>query len=302
MSLSVVVSTYNRQDKLRTCLESIQEIADEIIVVDNSSSDESVSIAKKYTKHVYIRKNNPMLNINKNFGISKATKDWILYLDDDETLSPELTQEIRSMINNQSSMVNGYWIPRKNIIFGKWIQHTGWYPDYQMRLFRNGKGKYKEVHVHEMIQVDGPTEKLHNAIEHSNYESIEEFVKKTILIYAPNEAKVLLENGYKFSPMDSILMPAKEFIRRFFANEGYKDGLHGFVLSLLMAFYHLLVFGYLWEYEKFQQIPSNEFMPNLSSCVKELKKEFFFWTYTTRIHSTKNPLKKFLLRIKRKFL
>ncbi|HXS14527.1 MAG TPA: glycosyltransferase family 2 protein [Candidatus Saccharimonadales bacterium] len=299
MSISVVISTFNRAKILEGCLESVKDVADEIIVVDNTSSDNTVVVAKKYTPHVYTRKNNPMLNVNKNFGFTKATKEWILYLDDDERVTDALRKEILQTIKSGAEM-DGYDIPRKNSIFGKWIEHTGWYPDYQLRLFKNGKAKFPEVHVHEMVKVDGQVGKLTSPMVHQNYATIEEFVKKTALIYAPNEAEVLLKNGYVFSPYDAIRMPAKEFLSRYFAREGYKDGLHGFMLSCLMAFYHLLVFGYLWEQNHFKDISSEKFIPGLEDEAKKIKKELSFWTYTTKIAHEKNPIKKNILKILRK--
>ena len=300
MSISVVISTYNRASKLQDCLESVKNIADEIIVIDNTSSDHSVSVAKKYTQHVFVRPNNPMLNVNKNYGFGKASKDWILYLDDDESLTPELSQEIKGKIASSSESVMGYWIPRKNIIFGKWIQHTGWYPDHQLRLFRKGKGKFPEIHVHEMVAVEGATEFLSSPMQHMNYASIQEFLHKTMIIYAPNEAEVLLKDGYKFDFLDSLRFPAKEFLSRFFAREGYKDGLHGLVLSLFIAFYHLVVFGYIWEKQKFTPVTSTTILPEVSKEMRSLKKEFDYWSHTQQIETTHNPLKKLFHKTARK--
>src|SRR5437588_357266 len=123
LTLSVVISAYNEENRITRCLESV-DFADEIIFIDNSSTDTTVSIAKKYTKHIFTKENNFMLNVNKNFGFTKATGDWILCLDADEKITPELAEEIKSKISVDESIVNGYWIPRKNIIFGKWIQNS----------------------------------------------------------------------------------------------------------------------------------------------------------------------------------
>lgn len=299
MSISVVISTFNRSKILKECLESVKDLADEIIVVDNTSSDDTVLVAKKYTPHVYTRENNPMLNINKNYGFTKATKEWILYLDDDERVTDELKKEIVQTVKS-SVALDGYDIPRKNIIFGKWIEHTGWYPDYQLRLFKNGKARFPEVHVHEMVKVDGKVGKILSPMEHKNYATIQEFVKKTALIYAPNEAEVLVKNGYVFSPLDALRMPAREFLSRYFAREGYKDGLHGFMLSCLMAFYHLLVFGYVWEEHNFQAVSPEKFIPGLERETKKVKHDLSYWVYTTKIAHEQNVIKKNVLKIIRK--
>src|SRR3989344_5797566 len=133
--LSVAISAFNEERKIEDCLKSVS-FADEIIFVDNSSTDQTLKIAKKYTLKVFTRENNLMLNVNKNFGFSKASEEWILSLDADERITDELKKEIKSIIKNNKKDVNGFWIPRKNKIFGKWMEHTGWYPDYQLRLLK----------------------------------------------------------------------------------------------------------------------------------------------------------------------
>ena len=295
--LSVVISAFNEEKKIEDCLKSAS-FADEIIFIDNSSTDQTLKIAKKYTSRIFIRPNNPMLNVNKNFGFSKAKNEWILSLDADERVSPKLREEVKSIINKDQSS-DGYWIPRKNIIFGKWIKHTGWYPDYQLRLFKKGKGKFEEKHVHEMIKLDGESEKLESPIIHYNYENISQFLQKTLL-YAANEADQLIEKGYIFSWQDSIRFPAKEFVSRFFAREGYKDGLWGLVLSLLMAFYHLIVFVNIWEKLKFNQIEDEKFLSKVKEEFIKGNKEIFFWFLKISIDRTRNPLKKLVLKIKSK--
>ena len=295
--LSVVISAFNEEKKIEDCLKSAS-FADEIIFIDNSSTDQTLKIAKKYTSRIFIRPNNPMLNVNKNFGFSKAKNEWILSLDADERVSPKLREEVKSIINKDQSS-DGYWIPRKNIIFGKWIKHTGWYPDYQLRLFKKGKGKFEEKHVHEMIKLDGESEKLESPIIHYNYENISQFLQKTLL-YAANEADQLIEKGYIISWQDSIRFPAKEFVSRFFAREGYKDGLWGLVLSLLMAFYHLIVFVNIWEKLKFKQIEDEKFLSKVKEEFIKGNKEIFFWFLKISIDRTRNPRKKLVLKIKSK--
>ena len=139
--LSIVISAYNEQKKIRTCLDSVKW-ADEIIFIDNSSTDKTVKIAREYTKKIYIQKNEPTkIDLQKNLGIQKATGDWIFVLDADETITPELAKELQELMKRDEVVSNGFWVPRKNILFGKWMQHTGWYPDYQLRLFKKRKRK-----------------------------------------------------------------------------------------------------------------------------------------------------------------
>ena len=297
-TLSAVISVLNGEKFLAQCLTSVVNIADEIIVVDHGSTDETVSIAKKFTKKIYQQKNNPEhIDIQKNFGFEKATKDWILSLDADEKVTHELQAEIREILSS-ASVYAGYWIPRKNIIFGKWIEHTGWYPDYQLRLFLHGKGKYVSQHVHEDLVVDGKTEKLSAPLVHEAYQSVYQFLHRGLTIYAPNEAQSLMKNGYEFSFAGAIRMPFQEFLSRFFARKGYLDGFHGLMLSMLMAFYHFAVFAYVWEHQKFSK--HDDVVDLLSHEVKKAQKEFRYWEHTARLESTKNPASKVFLHAKRK--
>lgn len=305
--LSVVISAYNEENKIEDCLSSVK-FADEIIVVDNQSNDETAEIAKKYTSNVFSQPNYPMLNINKNFGISKAKSDWILVLDADERVTPELALEIRNLkiaspeersdegeIGN--SNINGYYIPRKNIIFGKWIKYTGWYPDHQLRLFRKGKGRFPEQHVHEMIKLEGETGYLKENMLHYNYESVSQFIFKLLNIYAPNEANELIRTGYKAQWTDVLRFPAKEFLSRFFAREGYRDGFHGLMLSLLMAFYHLIVFAIIWEKEKFKEPEKVDILAATGKELIKIKKEMVFWYTNEKLKVAKNNFERLKLKM-----
>jgi glycosyltransferase involved in cell wall biosynthesis len=297
--LSVVVSVFNGEKTLDKCLKSAS-FASEIIVVDNCSSDKTLEIAKKYTEKVFAKPNNLMLNVNKNFGFSKATGDWILCLDADESISSELAEEIKSEIRNPKSEINGYRIPRKNIIFGKWIEHTGWYPDYQLRLFKRGKGRFAEEHVHEMIKIEGEVGRLKNNMLHDNYENIFQFLNKLATIYGPNEAEQLLKKGYVFNWKDAIRFPVKEFLSRYFAREGYRDGFHGLMLSILMAFYHFIIFSYIWEKQDFRQINDREMLAETEKEMMQSSKDAYFWFSKERMKLIKSPVSKFFHKILRK--
>lgn len=296
--LSVVVSVYNGEDVLEDCLKSAV-FADEIVVINNSSTDKTLEIARKYTDRVFTRPNNIMLNVNKNFGFSKATSDWIFSLDADERITPGLKEEILSTINSQSTS-DGYWVPRKNIIFGKWIEHTGWYPDHQLRLFKNGTGKFPEEHVHEMVKVEGKVGNLNEHIVHYNYDSTSQFLQKLGAIYGPNEADQLIKKGYVFDWRDAIRFPVKEFLSRFFAREGYKDGLHGLMLSFLMAFYHLIVFSYVWEKQKFKQVNDDRLLEDTEQELAHTSKELFFWFSKEKAKLIKNPLRQIFHKVLKK--
>ena len=302
--LSAVISVFNGEKYLDECLKSVS-FADEIIVVNNSSTDKTLEIAQKYTDKIFTRPNNLMLNVNKNFGFSKATGEWILCLDVDERVTSELKKEIQNLeLQNLELQIensaNGYWVPRKNIIFGKWMEHTGWYPDHQLRLFKKDKGKFPEEHVHEMVKVEGKVGSLNEHIVHYNYDSISQFLQKLGTIYGPNEADQLIKKGYIFDWRDAIRFPVKEFLSRFFAREGYKDGFHGLMLSLLMAFYHLIVFSYIWEKRKFKQINDGTMLAQTEKEIVQSSKDLFFWFSKEKAKLIKNPLKQIFNKVLRK--
>jgi glycosyltransferase involved in cell wall biosynthesis len=301
--ISAVISAFNEEKNLERCLKSLP-FADEIVVVDNGSTDETAEIAKKYTDKIFTQKNNPAeIDLQKNFGFTKATGDWILSIDADEEVTKELAQELRKILETKPSMlstINGFWIPRKNLMFGKWIkENTGWYPDYQLRLFRKGKGKYESKKVHEDLAVEGETEKLKEHLLHHNYDSIEQYIKK-ILIYAPNEAEALLTNGYKFSYFDVIRFPLSDFMSWFFARKGYKDGFYGLVLALMQAFYHFLVFAFIWEKQGFKEYDKDEFLEDTESEFKKAGREILYWTTKEKLESIKNPIQRHLQRVSNK--
>jgi len=296
--LSIVISAYNEQRKIKACLESVT-FADEIIFVDNSSTDKTVKIAKEFTKKIYIQPNEPTkIDLQKNLGIAKATGDWIFVLDADEQITPELAKELKELLQNDPEGINGFWVPRKNIIFGKWMQHSGWYPDPQLRLFRKGKGKYEKAHYHEPIAISGKTATLTEHILHHNYERVGQVLYRNLQVYAPNEAEELLRKGYEFSYADAIRLPVREFLSRFFARGGYKDGFHGLMLAFVMAIYHWTIFAYIWEQKKF--VDEENALEQLSTSAKQSEKEIQYWVNKMKIDEEKTFLKKFGLRVKRK--
>lgn len=294
--ISAALSVFNEEKNIERCLKSLAFV-DEIIVVDNGSTDRTVEIAKKFTKKIYTQKNDPSkIDIQKNLGFDKATGDWILSIDADEEVDPALTEEIK----NETGNFDGYFIPRKNIIFGKWIQHSGWYPDFQLRLFKKGKGRFTKDHVHESLTLDGKTGYLKGEIIHHNYDTVSQFLKRAINVYIPSETQNYLDKGYVFSYSDAIKFPLKEFLSRFFSREGYKDGFHGLMLAMLMAFYHFLIFVNLWEINKFKDLDEKQ-MKNLTETeFTNAKREFSFWITKQKIDDIKNPIKKTYTKIFRK--
>ncbi|MBI2621376.1 MAG: glycosyltransferase family 2 protein [Candidatus Levybacteria bacterium] len=297
--ISAVVSAYNEEIKIEKCLKSLLW-ADEVIVVDNSSTDKTSEISKKLGALVLTQPNNPLLiDLQKNTGFKKAKNEWILCIDADEAASPELKKEIQSLLKGKN-FKDGYFIPRKNIIFGKQIEYCGWYPDHQLRLFRKGKGEFRSDHVHEGIQIDGQVEYLKEHIVHYNYETVIQFIHKNMIIYAQNEANNLINKNFVLKPRDLIKIPSEEFLSRFFARKGYKDGIHGLFLSLLMAASQLIVLALIWEKSGFKKAETKNLIEDVGEEFKNLNKKVEHWTTQIKIEDSKNPINKFYQKIRRK--
>lgn len=299
--ISAVISAYNEEKKIEKCLESLKW-ADEIIFVDNSSTDTTLKIARKYTDKIYSQANDPSnIDLQKNTGIAKASGEWVLLIDADEVVSAELAREIRNInFDKLENGVNSFYIPRRNIIFGKWIEHSGWYPDRQIRLFKKDHGRYDKKHYHEMISVSGETGFLSEHLIHYNYENIGQFLYKHLFLYAPNEAEELVRRGFEFDWRGIIRMPMSEFLSRYFAREGYKDGFHGLVLAVLMAFYHAVIFMNIWEKKNFSEQKGENILGGFEEEIKKSGKEIRYWLNTGKVNSEKDFFRKYARKIRNK--
>lgn len=299
MKLSAVIATFNSESVLEDCLKSLS-FADEIIVVDHKSSDNTEKIARKYTKHIFSQINNPLeIDLQKNFGYEKAKSEWILSIDADERVSEDLAKEIKDAIASDSGF-SAYRMPRKNIIFKKWIEHSIWWPDYQVRLFRKNKGKYTKSTVHQDLEVDGTIGDLIEPLDHQNYQSISQYLSKMDQ-YTENEANAYVSQNTHFLWVDIIRMPIFDFLKTFFLQEGYKDGLHGLVLSVLQGFYMFLVVTKVWEKQGFREENSKDFLKTLVGEWAKLQHEITYWVLTALGNSTSNPITKISYKIKRKY-
>lgn len=240
--LSVVLATFNEEKNLPACLDSVKNLADEIVVVDGSSEDKTVEIAKKYGAKVIIAENLPNFHINKQKAIDLATKDWILQLDADERVTPELRTEIESRIKNDESRVNGYWIPRKNWFLGRFLMKGGQYPDYTLRLYRKDKGHLPQVHVHEQAEVEGNVGYLKHALLHYPYKDFAAYLAKwkryndllaTQIKGSLRSKNFLAEIAYAVGYL--IIKPTHWFLTTYIRHKGFMDLWSGFVFSFFSA-------------------------------------------------------------------
>src|SRR3990167_7415405 len=176
--ISFVTSTFNEENNLPACLDSVKTLADEIIVVDGTSSDKTVEIAKKYNAKIKITNNPPIFLINRQKAIDMASGDWLLNLDADERATSELIAEIKQKIEKENDHINGYFIPRKNWFFGRFLMKGGQYPDYQLRLYRRGKVHFELKDVHEQAIVEGEKGYLKSAMLHYPYKNFSAYLLK----------------------------------------------------------------------------------------------------------------------------
>lgn len=298
--ISVVINTFNEEKNITQCLNSVKW-ADEIVIVDMHSTDKTREIAKKYTKHIFLHENVGYVEPARNFAISKAHGDWILVLDADEEISEELAKTLQK-IPQERPDVSIVALPRKNIIFGKWIQHSGWWPDHLIRFFKKGTVTWKNA-IHSQPETKGEVVTLDhedNAILHHNYETISQFLYKNLLVYPAREAEELLRKGYIFDYRDAIRFPLKEFLSRYFAREGYKDGFHGLVLAIFMAMYHFIIFANLWEKNKFIDETDSDVFKGIAKELRKSKRDIAFWMSKKSIDEEKNLIKKVGLKVRKK--
>ncbi|MHC4593627.1 MAG: glycosyltransferase family 2 protein [Planctomycetota bacterium] len=221
-----MIITLNEEAKIRDCLESVKW-ANEIIVVDSCSRDKTVEIAREYTSKIHEREFTGF-GEQKNFALSKAEGDWILSIDADERVTPELQEEIERILDNPKAC--GYYMPRKSYFANKWIKHCGWWPDYVLRLFRRDRGHFSDRFVHEAVVVDEPTTKLNNPLEHHPYSSVSELIKKADE-YSTLGAQVLVAEGKRCSCCSALSHSTLAFVKTYFLKMGILDSWMGLVIA-----------------------------------------------------------------------
>lgn len=293
--ISVVINTLNEEKNIKRAIESVKW-ADEIIVCDMHSQDETVAIAKKLGAKVFFTKRLEYVEPARNFAISKASNEWILILDPDE----EVTEALKEELMRVASLTTADFVrlSRKNVIFGQWMKAAMWWPDYNIRFFKKGSVVWND-NIHRPPNTTGEgldlviDEKF--AITHHHYESIHQFIER-MLRYTKIQAEELNREGYIFDWKDLISKPVSEFLSRFFLNRGFEDGLHGLVLSLLQSFSFLILYIRLWEINKYktQEIELSE-LRNISS---QIEKDMDYWFKYSNL--SKNPVKRLIQKVKNK--
>ncbi|MCX5713845.1 MAG: glycosyltransferase family 2 protein [Candidatus Omnitrophica bacterium] len=233
--VSVVVLTKNEESCIAECLDSLSW-ADEIILVDDLSLDRTVEIASKYTDKIFSRKMD-IEGRHRNWAYAKAKNDWVLSLDADEQVTPELGKEMSESI--KGSRLAAYSIPLRNFIGNYWVRYGGWYPAAKVRLFRKDKFRYEEAEVHPRVFIDGACGHLKSDIIHKGYPDLEHFLG-SINRQSTLEAKKWLNSNRKMSVGKIIWRSVDRFFRRYLRKKGYKDGFYGFTIAYLDSFYQVI--------------------------------------------------------------
>ncbi len=239
--LSVVVITKNEESTIGRCLNSVKEIADEILVIDSGSTDKTVEIAKEKGAFV-IKKDWSGFSNQKNFGIQKAKNPWILSIDADEELSEKLKNSIKNELKNPK--FDCYQVSRKTYYMGKFLEHV-WYPEWRIRLFKKDRGIF-EGEIHEVFKCDGTVGKLEGDLYHYSFKGLKHQFLKAI-DYGEISAKELYKRGKKPTLKHLMINPLWSFIKTFFIQKGFLDGKRGFLASVYISFYTFMKYAFLYE-------------------------------------------------------
>jgi glycosyltransferase involved in cell wall biosynthesis len=241
--LTVTVITRNEAANIAAALDSVRW-ADEIIVIDSESTDDTVAIAERYTNHVIVRPW-PGYIAQKNFAAAQASHDWILSLDADERVSPALAEELRALLATDPAAA-GFRIPRVTFHFGRWIRSTDWYPDYQLRLYDRRRAEWAGRYVHESVRVNGSVARLRGEIQHYAYRDVAHHLQ-TMDRYTTLAARQMFEDGRRATWIDVLVTPRLTFFRNYILRGGFRDGMAGLIISAMNSYYVGLKFAKLWE-------------------------------------------------------
>ncbi len=301
IKISAIINTRNESENLFDCLKSLK-FCDEIVVVDMESTDNTKEIAKEFTDRIYDHQAIGFVEPARNFAISKALGDWVFIVDADERVPKTLAAKLIEIADKNE--VDFVRVPRQNLVFGQWLQHSRWWPDYNIRFFKKGAVEWQDE-IHSIPVTFGTGINLSDdptlAIEHHHYRSVDEYFIRA-LRYSTQQAKELIDSGYKFDAVDLIKKPLGEFLSRYFAGEGYKDGLHGFVVAILQLFSILLIYLKVWQSEDQKPVKERDFTPLWQSAFIEKFREFRYWFLTAKIQASRSKTESFFLKLQRRLL
>ncbi|MCI0450628.1 MAG: glycosyltransferase family 2 protein [Chlorobi bacterium] len=246
--ISVIVITYNEEENIRECLDSLKW-CDEIIVVDSNSKDKTLEIAKEFTNNI-ITADSLSFGEKRNIGIEKSTGEWILWLDADERVTDELKNEILELIKHPPDTYKAFYINRRSFFINKFIKHCGWYPDYKLRLFKKRAGiKFDTAKVHEKLIYNGNTSRLKTEIIHLTDKTFEHYINK-LNAYTTLSAEELYKTDKRSSFFALIFRPVFAFFKMYFLKLGILDGYMGLVLCSLSSIHVMVKYSKLFYLNK----------------------------------------------------
>jgi glycosyltransferase involved in cell wall biosynthesis len=245
-TVSAIVVCFNEEQRIEACLESLRW-CDEIVVVDSFSTDRTPEICRRYTERFYQR---PWTGYGdqKAHAHSLASKDWVLLVDSDERVSVALHQEILAALSADGNEYVAYAVPRLVYYLRRWWWRGGWYPDYNIRLFRRERATWGGNEPHEKILVDGKVRRLKHPLEHFTYRNIDDHIER-INRFTSISSGELKKAGGNWHLSDALLRPAVRFVRCYFLKRGFMEGFAGFYVALTAAVYVFLKYAKLWELE-----------------------------------------------------
>lgn len=232
MSISAILITKNAARTLRRCLESLRW-TDEIVVVDSSSTDATPEICREFGVKLIVTDDWPGFGAQKNRALDAATGDWLLSLDADEWITPELRDEMRAVMADPEA-APAYAVPRRSSFCGRYMHHSGWWPDYVVRLFRREAARFSDDAVHERVIPTGPTGKLRQPLMHEAVSTMEQMLTK-INLYSSASANMLHERGRRASLATALFHGGWAFFRTYVLRRGFLDGREGFILAVANA-------------------------------------------------------------------
>ena len=285
--LSVVLATRNEELNIGLCLDSVKEISDEVIIVDEESTDKTREIAEKFGAKIYKVKHEPIFHVTKQKALDLATGDWILQLDADEKVTPELAKEIKKVISMsndelitrkcetekrnklferhqkliekqggiepQKGEVVAFFVPRRNYFLGKPLTHAGVYPDGVIRLVKKGKARFPSKSVHELMEIDGGVAWLFNDLEHDDSPTLQRYLERanryTDLTAEEFREKMVKVNYWNLFKF-SFIVPSVYFLNLYFRHKGFLDGMRGFIWSSFSALHYPIAYFKYWQKEK----------------------------------------------------
>jgi len=246
--ISILILTKNEEKMIAACLESAKW-ADEIVILDNGSSDETIEIAEKFTDKVFSKKFDSFAE-ERNFLAEKARGDWIFYLDADERISLQLRKEIEEFITNKKIEAGAFAVPRKNILLGKWQKFGGWWPDYQIRLFKKGNLKCWQGQLHERPEFEDSLSHLKSSLIHLTHRGIRSMMEKTAE-WSKVEAKLRLDVSHpRISGWRLVRVTLTEFLDRLIKKQGIREGTEGWLEAFFQSFSMFITYFRLWEMQR----------------------------------------------------